>query len=330
LDARHRIPSPPDHRRKARPHHHRKSWADQQIPAAPAPSSHATAAPTTTTQAHRWIEAKLPQVLIGFDQDPPLAADITAAAAGGKAPDSGLIFDSNTAILESLILGGNYLAPLLGCCSPRMWAVQGQRLFGVILFALGRLVPGIEPTPVEPLQLMPYAWPHGAQAAVPTLAPKSCAEAIDWWGLKLQQMFAYLSDPTYFRDANHNYLPYLHQNWMMTFDQVFQRLGSITTSYRDVYAQQVLMFGAMDAIGDRIYGCGSSTLALATLLPEPRARCAAHSQRQAGVGQRSGSAKSKDPPPATNMAQAPNKRTSWSPISQCHKRIRFFPGLTQD
>jgi hypothetical protein len=210
------------------------------------------------------VRSKLPQVVIGFDQDPQLLADLAAAAANG-APGPGksslgLIFDSNTAILESLVLGGNYLAPLLGCCSPRVWAVHGQRLFSVLIFALGRLVPGIESTPVEPLQLLPHAWAHGAGATVPTLAPKSCAEAIDWWALKLQQMFAYLSDPTYFHDANSNYLPYLHQNWMMTFDQLFQRLGSIATGYRDVYAQQALMFGAMDAIGDRIYDCGSQAL----------------------------------------------------------------------
>jgi hypothetical protein len=208
--------------------------------------------------------SKLPQILIGLDQDPQLLADLNAAAATGHPGDwakssLGEVYDSNSALLD-LMLGATYLAPLLGCCSPWAWAVQGQRLYSVLIFALGRPILGVEFTPVEPLQLMPHAFVYDADPDAPTLAPKSCAEAIEWWVLKLEQMFAYLSYPTYFRDANSNYLPYLHQNWMMTFDQLFQRLGSIATSYRDVYAQQVLMFGAMDAIGDRIYGCGSQSL----------------------------------------------------------------------
>ena len=32
------------------------------------------------------------------------------------------------------------------------------------------------------------------------------------------------------------------------------------TRYRDAYAEQVLMFGAMDAIADRIYNCGCPLL----------------------------------------------------------------------
>lgn len=207
------------------------------------------------------LRSKLAQVLIGFDQDPQLVTDLASAAAPtGKSSIDGLIFDSNTANLESLMLGGTYLAPLLGCCSPGVWAVHGQRLFSVLIFALGRLMPGVEYAPAEPLQLMPYAWPHGEPAKAPKLTPKSYGEAVFWWGWKLQHMFTYLSDPTYFRDANRNYLPYLHQNWMMTFDQVFQRLGSIVTSYRDPYAEHVLMFGAIDAIGDRIYNCGAKSL----------------------------------------------------------------------
>lgn len=212
-----------------------------------------------------YSRSKLPQSLIGFDQDPQLLTDLAAASAKGQLPSerelpAGRIFDSNAAILESLTFGANYLAPLLGCCSPRVWAVHGQRMFTVILFALGKTAPGIELTPSESLQLLPHAWAHGEWPAAPGLQEKSCAQAIDWWVMKLQKMFEFLSDPTYFRDSGGNYLPYLHQNWMMTVDQVFQRLGSIATANRDVYAQQVLMFGAIDAIGDRIYGSGSPGL----------------------------------------------------------------------
>jgi hypothetical protein len=212
-----------------------------------------------------YSRSKLPQVLIGFDQDPQLLADLSNAAAMGQPSPGelpvGQIFDSNTAILlQSLTLGDNYLAPLLGCCSPRIWAIVGQRMYTVILFVLGNAWPGIESTPVESLQLLPHAWAFGKGASPHALQAKSCAEAIDWWGLKLQKMFEYLTDPTYFRDSSSNYLPYLHQNWMMTVGQLFQRLGSIATSYRDVYAQQVLTFGAVDAIGDRLYSSGSQML----------------------------------------------------------------------
>ena len=135
-----------------------------------------------------------------------------------------------------------------------MWAVHGQRLFSVLIFALRRLIPGVDYRPAQPLQLMPYAWAHGELAKVPTLAPKSYAEAIFWWAMKLQAD-VHLPWPVYrhtFAMSTAN-LPYLHQNWMMTLDpRCSSRLGSIVTSFRDVYAEQVLMFGAIDAIGDRI------------------------------------------------------------------------------
>ena len=130
-----------------------------------------------------------------------------------------------------------------------------------VVFALGRTVAGTSATPAETLQLLPHALSYGPLPEVPgELEQKSCSEAIDWWVLKLDKMFGYLSDPTLFGNKNGNYLPYLHQNWMMTVDQLFQRIGSIATSYRDIYAQQVLMFGALDALGDTIRNIGSQAL----------------------------------------------------------------------
>jgi hypothetical protein len=128
------------------------------------------------------LRSKLPQVLIGFDQDPQLPTDLaTAAAPGAPAPGTrhpapgkssinGLIFDSNTAILESLALGNKYLTPLLGCCNPSVWAVHAQRLFSVLIFALGRLIPGVGYTPAEPLQ------PTTPRGPGPRMAPRPAGQ----------------------------------------------------------------------------------------------------------------------------------------------------------
>lgn len=211
-----------------------------------------------------YARSKIPQILIGFDQDPQLLADLGATEAASidkKNFAQGRVFSSSSAIVDSLISGSTYLGPLLGCISPSVWAVHAQRLRVPIVFALGHTVSGISATPTEMLQLLPHALAYGPPPEKPTeLEQKSCSEAIDWWALKLDRMFKYLSDPTLFADRNGNYLPYLHQNWMMTVDQLFQRIGSIATSYRDIYAQQVLMFGALDALGDTVRNTGSQAL----------------------------------------------------------------------
>src|SRR6201999_3680630 len=146
-----------------------------------------------------------------------------------------------------------YLAPLLGCRAPGVWAINGQRLFGAIIFNLGTVLAGVAPTPGELLHLLPHTLGQEPPLSPsPPVPPKtSYAQAVDWWALRLNHMFKYLTDPTLFADHNGYYLPYLQQNWMMTVDQLFRRIASINLSHRDVNAQLVLMFSALDVLGDR-------------------------------------------------------------------------------
>lgn len=202
-----------------------------------------------------YRRAKLAQILMRLDQDPQFRTDL--ANQDQSALPLGELFHSNDVLLQSLRIGDMYVAPLLGCCSPGVWAINGQRMFGSVIFSLGRVVMGLDLTAAELLQLLPHTLTQPAPSEdPPTLHKRSFTEAVEWWGHRLNQMFQYLSDPTLFADHNGEYLPYLQQNWMMTVEQTFRRIASTNTSDRDPNAQLVLMFNAMGVFTDRITGDG--------------------------------------------------------------------------
>ncbi|MDC8973991.1 hypothetical protein [Mycobacterium marinum] len=198
-----------------------------------------------------YKRSKLAQILMRIDQDPPFSGDL-ASEKFGELP-LGEIFNSNDGLLQSLRVGDMYIAPLLGSLSPGIWAVNCQRLFGSIVFSLGEVTAGLERSPAEPLQLLPHTLSEApGSSTLVSLPRKSCAQAIDWWSHRLDQMFEYLTNPIIFADHHRYYLPYMHQNWMMTIEQMFRRIASIHTSHRDSNAQLVLMFSVMDIFGDRV------------------------------------------------------------------------------
>ena len=82
----------------------------------------------------------------------------------------------------------------------------------------------------------------------------SCADAIDWWVMRLNQMFGYLSDPTTFKDSDGIYAAAEHHHWMLTFGQVFALTTSLQCAGRDATAQRALMNNLLDAFADRIIG----------------------------------------------------------------------------
>ncbi|WP_139191134.1 hypothetical protein [Rhodococcus tukisamuensis] len=185
-----------------------------------------------------YTRSKLPAILLRLDQDPLFIDDIRSGRAG-QSTDS-LMFGSNSDLFGSGVLTDTFLGPLFACRSPLLWAVHGQRLLGTVVFNLGKMIPGVTPHPVEPLQLLPrtapISWPGTANNELPS---QRWADAIDWWVLKLDQMFACLSDPSNFSDANGSYLPYHHQNWLMNIQELFSRVTSTMLSWRDAYATRI-------------------------------------------------------------------------------------------
>ncbi|WP_067474326.1 hypothetical protein [Nocardia amamiensis] len=195
--------------------------------------------------------AKLPSVLFRMDQDPQVIAELRAGQV--QEPAAGLLFSSSANLADTLILGGTFLGPLMGCLAPYQWAYHCPRLLSTLVFTFGCTLPSIKPYPVEPVNLLPTAAPRSAPAA-PVFGPRASAEAIDWWVLRLNQLFAYLTDPATFADANGLYLPHQHQQWMLTIDQALRLTTSVQAAVRDKGAQLMLANTLLDTYADRVLG----------------------------------------------------------------------------
>lgn len=194
---------------------------------------------------------RLPGILFRFAQDPDAIRTLTAAVQTGGT-ERPVLFGSSTDWYHNIIGVVHYLGPLLGCLAPRFWCLPATRVTAVVLFSLGLDVNGFDNIPVEQMQLLPTA---GRTDPVPRIeAPSEAwAQSIHWWTFRLNQMFAYLSDPATFGDANGVYVPHAHQHWMLTFGEAFGLMASVQSAGRDVTAQRVLMNTLLD-LTERITG----------------------------------------------------------------------------
>jgi hypothetical protein len=70
--------------------------------------------------------------------------------------------------------------------------------------------------------------------------------------MRLDQMFAYLSDPSVFQDKSGMYDPFEHHHWMLTVGQIFAQCTSLQRGGRDLAMQRALMNTLLDAFAGRI------------------------------------------------------------------------------
>lgn len=196
---------------------------------------------------------KLAQMMLRLEQDPNAVSDW---ASGQLQPqNSELVFSSNQALLTSHGLGHAHFGALLGCMSPYVWAIHGQRVLGAIIFPLGRLLSGSEGRPSKVLDLLPHDLSSKGPSLNPgTISAASFPDAVEWWGSRLQKLYEIILDPTHFGNSKGDYLPYMHQNWIMNFEHAFQRVAAVQRSALDSYAQQTLIFTALDLFADSILG----------------------------------------------------------------------------
>ncbi|WP_182263350.1 hypothetical protein [Rhodococcus sp. UFZ-B548] len=231
---------------------------DLRFAEAPAPVFPAASAHVVQVHDGLYQRTNLPSILLRFEQDPTFVEDV--AAGPRKLSYERLLFSSGSALAGPGFFNGTYLGPLLTCRSPEVWAVHTQRAMGTIIFSFGDAIVGVDAIPAEPLQLLP----RQAQASPPErhvpASEQAWAEAIDWWVMRLNQMFGYLSDPTWFKDANGKYLPYQHLNWMMNAEELFNRVSSAMMSWRDQYAARILTFSALDFVSEGFLGGDMSAL----------------------------------------------------------------------
>lgn len=205
--------------------------------------------------AYRW--SKLPQILIRLRRES--LADVIASA---KARPNDLAFNSSGALLEGTIFGGLYFAPLLGNMSPLLWGIGAPRLGQVILYTFGRVIGGrgrgALRDHIDSLRIFDHHQPAEEfdtdSFDETTLHKGAYSEAVDWWASRINGMLADLFSPATYVDSNDVYLPEVHQLWMLNIEQLLSRIGAILRHPTDQAAQLMLMFPALDILGDSIAG----------------------------------------------------------------------------
>lgn len=192
--------------------------------------------------------ARLPGILLRFDQDPDTMVNIKRLEAEGESTS---YFATSTEWFQEVIGIVHYLGPLVGCLSPRFWCLPASRTQAVVLFNLGRDISGFRHSPMETMQLLPGA---GRDEPTPEIPMQSAAgrHAIHWWVVRLNQMFNYLLDPTVFKNAEGFYDPYDHQHWLLTIGQIFELTTALQASSRNRAVQRGLMYTLLDTYADKI------------------------------------------------------------------------------
>lgn len=200
--------------------------------------------------AHR---AKLFTVLLQSTYDPRLQPGGDIAALKRVLESEGeSVFAASRSLFDGILIGDNYLGPLLGALSPAVWAFSAHRVSGAIVYTLGAALAGTTGNAAELLQVLPS---QGASAAMtmPTLSALAPGAAIAWWTTRLNDMFGVLTDPAVFTDAGGWFQPPKQLHALLSVEQLFRRIGSIQTDYRDGHARRVLLFTVLDTL-DRLTG----------------------------------------------------------------------------
>jgi hypothetical protein len=207
--------------------------------------------------AYRWT--KLTQIFLLLRHH--TAADVIASA---KANPGERVFRSSEALLEGPIFGDHYFVPLLANMSPSMWGIGAPRTGQVVIYTFGRVIggngPGASRDQRDALQILTHHNPahdFDTNSLDETKLHKAAfSEAVDWWAGRINNTLRDIFSPTTYVDTNDFYLPAVHQRWMLNFEQLVARIGGIVRHSRDKAAQLMLMYPAMDILGDSITGSG--------------------------------------------------------------------------
>ena len=193
---------------------------------------------------------KLPALLLRIEQDEPLLrGDVGIIQQRAAAGDE--ILSASKGISDGIFLFDAYLGPLLGAITPHIWAIQIARARGLVIHSFGQAIPGIKGEPQELIRMLPRATATPTPIR-PELRQTSATAAVHWWTSHLNLLFGWLSDPTTFTDRNSKYDPGLHQQYLLTVEQLFRRVGSLQASILDSTVTRTLMFSVLDAISDRL------------------------------------------------------------------------------
>ena len=124
------------------------------------------------------------------------------------------------------------------------------RAFGTTVLSLGTPLRGLrDGAAAEPLQMLSTRKRHH-RCRVPAAASPRCSEALSWWTSHLSRFLAVVTDPTGFVGADQHYRPQRHLQSLASVDQVFRRVHSVQTAYRDGELRLVAFFSVLDTLQD--------------------------------------------------------------------------------
>lgn len=209
-----------------------------------------------------YRRVKLPSIVLRIAQDPAFVDELRAGAINVER--AGSKFQSASEQVSSLALSGSFLGPLMGSLLPYMWGFPISRAQSTIVFGFGRAVPSVTSTSKGMLQLLPATGQTGDPGR-PQFAPVATREAIDWWVLRLNQLFTYLTDPATFVDSAGLYAPHEQQHWILTVDQILRLTTSLQMSVRDPVGQRATAFTLLGSFSDRLLGSKVNLKKLFTL-----------------------------------------------------------------
>lgn len=205
--------------------------------------------------AYRW--SKLPQVFLRLRHNS--VAEIVKSSMDNP---NALAFRSSGALLEGTIFGGLYFAPLLGSLSPNVWGIGASRLGQIIIYTFGRQIggrgTGATSHAIDSLGSLTF---HSSSRGFDVdaldddaLHKAAYSDAVDWWAERINKTMADIFAPTSYVDKNGFYAPEAHQRWMLNLEQLLSRISAIARHPRDEATQLMLMFPAMDILGDSFTG----------------------------------------------------------------------------
>lgn len=210
----------------------------------------------------RWEEAlrlraALARVLMRVAEEPELLENRPEPAKDEMVFGSGLHHQS-----DLLLTRDAYLAPLLLCLSPWVWAIAGARIPGVVIYDLGTSIVGRKGEAAELLQLFLAT---GALTSTPRpgIGPTETTAALTWWVEQLNKLFAQMTDLANYADANGEYKPRRQFEALLSVEQIGRRIQSILASDRDGGTRRLLGFAALDTL----QGLGVVTFDNACRLP---------------------------------------------------------------
>jgi hypothetical protein len=184
----------------------------------------------------------LARVLLRVEEEPELLTTKPDPS------ERGFVFGSARYLQTDLAFGYDaYIAPLLLCLSPWIWALGAGRAQGLIVYDFGSCIVGRHGQPSEPLQIyLPSAAIGGTER--PAIGRAEIAATLRWWIAQLNELFSEVTDVANYVDRGGVFQARGLFEFILSLEQLGRRIQGILGHDRDHDARRLLSFAALDTL----------------------------------------------------------------------------------